>query len=65
MTFFVPCPSGTCVFDAEVVPRQDDPLLHAVCPEGHDTALAPVVLEHLRRPGFDACGQPDKEGLDP
>ncbi len=43
----VPCP--TCWLPADLAPAgpyEDFP--HARCPRGHDNALIPAVLEHLR-----------------
>ncbi len=44
----IPCP--TCWLPADLVaPTAVDVLHHSRCPAGHDNALAPAVLEHLRR----------------
>lgn len=64
----IPCPR--CGLPADVIappPYEDFP--HAVCVDGHDNALIPAVLAHLRSlddgPHVDRCGQPDVERLDP
>lgn len=44
----VPCP--TCWLPADLIaPTSIDVLHHSRCVKGHDNALAPAVLEHLRR----------------
>lgn len=43
----VPCP--TCWLPADLVaPPAWDTNPHSVCPRGHDNALIPAVLAHLR-----------------
>lgn len=42
----VPCPR--CGAPAEVVQVPHDALAHSLCAAGHDHALAPPVLAHLR-----------------
>lgn len=43
----VPCP--TCWLPADVVDAPPfEAFRHARCPKGHDNALIPAVLEHLR-----------------
>jgi hypothetical protein len=43
----VPCP--TCWLPADLVaPTADDTNHHSHCPRGHDNALVPAVLAHLR-----------------
>lgn len=44
----VPCPQGACTHYASLELRMGDALMHSLCPEGHDIALAPTVLDHLR-----------------
>ena len=43
----VPCP--TCWLPADLVaPTEYDTNHHSHCPKGHDNALVPAVLAHLR-----------------
>ena len=43
----LPCP--TCWLPADVLPAGPyDTFAHARCPKGHDNALIPAVLAHLR-----------------
>ncbi len=53
----IPCP--TCWLPADLVaPTAVDVLHHSHCPRGHDNALAPAVLEHLRR--IDSSSTPTR-----
>lgn len=78
MAELIPCP--TCDLPADLLaPTIPGDFPHSRCAKGHDNALVPAVLSHLRsldnaeggwershgKSGFDRCGQPDVHGEDP